>query len=815
MESKPDLILSIYPDPTKVDHELNYSTQIVRKNNYYPDHLQELINNINESTSPIQIEQSIDRFVKFVDDRKKELIQEYHQYIKKENLNQRIIYIIVDENNLPVLKKNTNELIHVAGPIGGGTQTLDHDLTEAIPDKWNYLIEFDDHDVATIRESVEIEFKDGKPSEDIIIFDDINHALGVQNLPFKIDTHNISLQQGSTYFERLYQQTSTLNDFSPLIDSSFTAAEAILHANLIYLHDFPNILKQKMRQYGITNTHQTNFLTIQDIKIESRDNKRISILGYSFISNNKTYSFTSRELFKGLKIFLLAENNINAINILCNTLTSSSDFMHILTDFEAKSQIFGTRGVINQFDGRKSERLRDIIGIDNLQNRLNIIGSARTEFPIGFINLTKTSDTLFYETNFTELELPDEYLPALENFIQPLDLLSTGPLKLLKYTVEEISVYFEIDEYRFRISKNHDSDSIYDQIIVYFCLNSTNELKRIFRTNPSRYTNSYLDKIKDIIKLKNFDLTIEEIVNSFETRTVELQNNLFRKIFSIKRPVTLYADKILSEHVVNIALKRILKEISEWEDGVVDSRKITKILSEINHQKQLINLPRRLQVNDDDSLGLDNQFLTKMKQMEVNDETDQLRRLDKLNKEMNIFNDGFYNFVVNSISRDSIANRGEVSNLYQITNNIFQDVKVAVVDFGLSAKDWAYADNLQIWNSYLAQVRYIKHSLILKLSNFLGVSYNGEEIEYLTDYEHVKDMVFTSFRGTIDGYEYVALKKAYLYLLPKLEKYKEELQTASSLLELLGFLESMEEESRKRVRATLPKLPTITLAGRY
>ena len=182
---------------------------------------------------------------------------------------------------------------------------------------------------------------------------------------------------------------------------------------------------------------------------------------------------------------------------------------------------------------------------------------------------------------------------------------------------------------------------------------------------------------------------------------------------------------------------------------------------------------------------------------------------------MDEFNDGFYAFVVNLIRRESSTYNTDNSTLFQLTDNIFHDVKVAIVDFGLSAQDWAYADNLQIWNSYLAQVRYIKHSLVLKLSDFLGVSYDGEEIEYLTDYQHVKEMVFTSFNGTIEGHNYVALKKAHLYLLPKLEKYKEELQSASSLLEVLGLLESMEEESRKRIRATLPKLPTLRLDGRY
>ncbi len=791
MENKPDLILSIYPDPSKIDHELNYSTQIVRNNTYYPDHLQKLINEIYVSTSPILIEQAIDAFQNYVSDKKKELIRQYQFFIKRENINQRSVYIIVDENNTPILKKDTKEFVYVAGPIGGGTQTFDHDLTEAMPAKWNYLIEFDDHDVAIVIESVKISFDGGNEVDELIIYDDINHDLGVQNLPFKIGKHSISLQQAAAYFEQQYQQTSTLNDFSPLIDSSFTAAEAILQANLIYLFDFPSILRQKMNQYGILQTHRPNFLTIQDIKIETRNNDKIKIIGYSFTSAGKSYSFINRSLFKGLKLFFLAENNINVIYLLCDTLASSTELSHILSDFEGKNQTLGTRGVINQFYGRKSESLREIIGVDKLQSRLDLMGNPRTEIPVGFVNLTKTSDSLFYETNFSELELPNEYLPALENFIQPLDLLSTGPLKLLKYSVEEISVHLEIENYRFRISKNHDTDSFYDQIIIYFNLETPSELSRIFRKTPNRYSAQYLDKISDYINQNNFDTIIDEMIKTFEIRTGELRGDEYKKIYSIKRPVTLYTDRVLSDHVVEIALKRILKEISEWEDGIKDSRSLTKILSDIEIQDRY-NIQ---QLND-------------LKKVEMK-ETDLQRRMEKLNQDMDEFNDGFYNFVVNSITREISSYGGDISNLFNLTNNIFQDVKVAIIDFGLSAKDWAYADNLQLWNSYLAQVRYREDALILKLSDFLGVIYNGEEMEYLTEYPHVKNMVFTSFNGTIQGYNYVTLKKAYLYILPKLEKYKEKLQTASSLLEIIGLLESMEQDSREKLRASLPKLPTI------
>ncbi|MFV2015476.1 MAG: hypothetical protein ACC656_08625, partial [Candidatus Heimdallarchaeota archaeon] len=56
---------------------------------------------------------------------------------------------------------------------------------------------------------------------------------------------------------------------------------------------------------------------------------------------------------------------------------------------------------------------------------------------------------------------------------------------------------------------------------------------------------------------------------------------------------------------------------------------------------------------------------------------------------------------------------------------------------------------------------------------------------------------------------YVGLKKAYLYLTPKLEKYQDVLQSSSSLLELLGLIENLEVEARQKVQATLPKLPKL------
>lgn len=788
MESKPDLILSIYPNPSLVDHELNYSTQIVKSKTYYPDYLQNLIDKINVSTSPIQIEQAIDDFTNFVETSKKELLKNYQLYRKRENINQRTIYIVLDENNTPVLKKNSTDLIHVGGPVGGGTQTFDHDLTETIPDKWNYLIEFDDQNVAQVIQSIEIEKTDTHESGKLEIFDSTQHEFGVQNLPFKIGQITINIQQASVYFEQEYQQTSTLNDFAPLIDSSFTAAEAILHANLIYFNPFPNILVQKMKQYGISMTHQTNFLTIQNIKIESHQKSNIKILGYSFSSNQKEYSFTNRSLFKDLKLFLLAENDINAINILCETITSSSDLNLILTEFESMNQTFGTRGTINQFQGRKSERLRDIIGVGHLQNRLDLIGSPRITIPIGFVNLTKSSDNLFFETNFSELELPDEFLPALENIIQPLDLLSSGPLKLLKYDVDEISIHLEIGEYRFRISKNHDTDAFYDQIIIYYNINK-NDLGKIFRANPDRIPPLYIEKMRDILPENNFDSIIEEILMTFQARTRDLHTNTYSKIYGSKQPVTLYAERILTDHVTQIPLSSILKEISKWEDGIRDSQNITKILTDINRSDQT--------------------------KIEISKETDLQRRMERLNREMDEFNEGFYSFVMNSISRDFSERNQNDSNIFHLVNNIFQDVKVAIVDSGLSAKDWVYADNLQIWNSYLSQIRYLQHSLTLKLSDVIGTFNNEGEMEHLTTYPNVKNMVFTSFNGAIEGHNYVILKKAYLYLLPKLEKYEEELKSASSIYELLGLLESMEEDSRSRVRATLPPLPKMTVSGRY
>ena len=99
VEYEPDLILSIYPDPSVVDRKLNYSTQIVRSKSYYSEDIQNLINLIDLSSSPIEVEKAIDDFNNYIETQKQGFLRNQELYLKRENINQRTIYVLTDEKN--------------------------------------------------------------------------------------------------------------------------------------------------------------------------------------------------------------------------------------------------------------------------------------------------------------------------------------------------------------------------------------------------------------------------------------------------------------------------------------------------------------------------------------------------------------------------------------------------------------------------------------------------------------------------------------------------------------------------------------------
>jgi hypothetical protein len=757
----------------------------------------------------MEIENAIDTFISYNNERRSELIESARLFIKRENINQRSIYVITNQFDQILQQKESSTPIFVAGPIGGGSNTLDHDLTESIPDKWSYLIKFDENNVAHSIESIESKIE-GVPNTNLILFDDINQKYGIQNLPFEIDENILSIKRAYSFYEKLYQQASTLNDFSPLVDSGIVAAEAILNANLIYFQDFPLVLRQRMDLYGLIKSHHPNFLTIQKIKNEALKDKKIQILGYSFTSDGKTFSLINRTFFKGLKLFILAENELNSVNIVFNQLSNNSDLIRIIEDFERQKQPFGSKTPVNQFEARKSETLREIIGLDHVQKMVDRTESNRIEIPIGFIELRRDGLKLNYETNLDELELPDEYLPAIENLIQPLDVLATGPIKLFKYDIDEISVNLEIGKYRFRISKSHKTMIDNAKLIIYYNFESSNDFD--FMKN---YTSNHI--FDNIIKYENqeqnrkFEYVLEDLKTTTDIRKCELTADQINLIFHEKRPVTLYAKKILSEYVVEMLLKRILNEVTSWEDGINVYGSIKQIMQDLRKRDQemgsKLDYSEYPQYKLKSDFGLTASIEVSKSQTKKDSEAQNLLRL--LNKEMDEFNPGFFNFILNFLRRESSSSMDNTSIVYITALNIFHDVKVAIVDFGLRPSDWVYAENLQLWNTYRAQKRYIEHALILKLSEILGVQYDGEELFQLTTYQHIDNMVFTSFNGVIEGHEYIKLKKAYLYITPKLEKYREDLLRTSSLLELLGSIENLENLSREKVRATLPQLPKI------
>jgi hypothetical protein len=139
--------------------------------------------------------------------------------------------------------------------------------------------------------------------------------------------------------------------------------------------------------------------------------------------------------------------------------------------------------------------------------------------------------------------------------------------------------------------------------------------------------------------------------------------------------------------------------------------------------------------------------------------------------------------------------------------NIFDDIRIALIDFGLAASQWVYADDVQLWSSYQSQLSWLKHSFTIKIRTVFP-NFDGQGIDELCRYRHARNMNYTIFTGKINGAEYTAVKKAYMYFVPKMDKHQKKLIGCSSIEELIRNIETEEEISKSRIKASVPSLPS-------
>lgn len=798
-----NLIFSLYPDPVKEGRKLNYSIHIVDKKGYYPDDLEVLVNKIRNSETTVDRENAIDGFYALISKKKNKIINTLEIINQREKVNLRPLYVIFNSTRGLLHDKNDN-IITIGGPLAGGNLVLDHELKNLIPHRQLCFLEFDEKHVGREFDFCVVKTEKGEEficdtakTCETVQGDAILH---LEEFPLIVDTLKYQLMRVNNYFSKEYDKISMLNDFSPLVDSSMVASQAMLAANLTSFNNFPEILRQKIEQYSVEEHKLPDFLCIQ--KYNQYHKTRIEFVGFTFVSENIVYSLANGALFDGLKYLLIAESDILTLNRYIEVLKSDNELRRHIQEYEDTIQGYG-RTMNNQtFEGRLSETIRSRIGRKTLHLTLDKKRDYYHKIPLGiFKYIYDPTGHKILLTSFDDSELPIEFISVLETFKNIAELITNGSLKLFNFNVDLFNIHIKASKLNFVISfkLNPDFRDMYEGLISIE-LTSIDELRDLFHIR-ARNIPQWIDGFLENFDLTNFFCEIDKILSEFglvmapSMRFLEFSETDISRITSDKFPLSAFTQRILADHVVSVLLKRIVREIEEYESKA----EFQNIRA--NFQEQEIYLNTRFEVNKTKlELMLEKSGKTTTRSIE-----DQVK-LEHIEKEMNWYNEDLYSFIMNALRRGEYETLGAELSTYAKIKYIFEDIKIALVDFGLNPVQWVNASNIQLITSYQSQILWIKNSFANELNQFK----NGKELDLkpLLEYKHSINLVYNTFFGNITGSEYVNLKKAFLYFNPKFKKFRSELGLVSSSIELIKIIENLENRSRLQVFVKLPKLPT-------
>ncbi len=757
-----DLIFSLYPDPNK--KESNYSIQIVDRANYYPSELEIAVDLIRKSSSTIERERAIDHFYHQISISKKKLNEIINLMVKREQINLLPIFVLVNKEN-NILKNTDGEIIFIAGSVLGGDNILGHEL-DKIEQKHEFsLVEFHADNIAYKYTKACID-----EVNELICSDDVCD-LNINIFPLEINSEEYSLKRAKSYYKSEYDKIASINDFSPLIDSSLTASKALIDTNLNYLRAFPDFIQEIMKEYSIKDN--LNFLGIQKYtKLQSK----IELLGYSFTSSDNRFAMKNGELFDGLKYLIISNTTIDKINSQISKIRLDKELRVYIREYERD---IARLGVTNQFEGRLSEGIRDIIGRKSMHRMLDNASDYYYKIPLGLFKFTYGPGSYrLLLTSLDENELPDEYISVLDSFNNVAQLISQGVLRIFNYNVDTFNFHLKSKNMRFvlTIKPDYEFKDLYEGMISIE-LHKLDDLEFLFAHKEKDIPGWIGDLIStfDLTKLfENYNKINSKmgLLTSSKIRYVDLSDVKIMKILESKMPISCIINRFILDKMDESKLSDIINEVQNYELNM-GSRRDT--VSEI------IKKPIKLKIKTMNS--------------------------KKMIDEINNFNEGLYEFIIGSFRRGELVQSS--SDIDLSAKHIFEDLKIAIVDFGLSSEQWVNADNIQLFETYKSQLSWLKHSFLSRIYSEISLSISEEDLDTLMDYHQSNNQIYNTFNGNITGAIYVRMKKAYLYFHPKILKFNENLSDINSIHELITVIEELENRSRSKIKITLPKLPKM------
>ncbi|MDH5404394.1 MAG: hypothetical protein OEY49_17980, partial [Candidatus Heimdallarchaeota archaeon] len=560
MSNQKELIFSIYPKINTTSNNNIFNIQTIHKSGYYPTELEYLVNKIHFANTNLEVEENTREYHDFINKRKLELLEMFKWIKKCENLNQRELFLLI--NNHHILHNEQNEIIYIGGPLGGGYLKLDHTLDEMENEHWYSFLSLDEKGIGKEIPSVNTE----KEYNNAILDNSLGDLLNISNFPIIIDSLEFSIIPALRYFEKEYERISIINDFAPLVDSALTAARSIINQNYLYFQEIPSILKQRLVQYKINqDTHIPDFLGLQKLIIESskQNNFKLKILGYSFNSGTKSFSLVVDELFSNYTILLIVEDeftkSLKFVEEIKQELELKREIIAFENDFRNKSDLTKT-------NVKYSSNLVWFNSYKSLISKINKTQSKQTfQYPIGFIDIKIGDDgNVHYNHSFNENEFPIEYTSILDHFKNALELIVTGPLDLFNFKVDNISVHLADNCNRYVLTNYlAKKDENRTTFIISYEIQSIQELNLIF-LKRNRDLTSDEQNIELLCKneYNKIKINLAQIAEKPENIIPFIELN---EIISNPKPLSLYSKKILSSNVVPVLLKRIIIEIEQWE----------------------------------------------------------------------------------------------------------------------------------------------------------------------------------------------------------------------------------------------------------
>ncbi len=757
------ILFGIFPDPESEKSE-TFTFQFANIPNLYSHDMEHLINLIISTESSLDLENLIDKFFTILNEHQNRLKKLLDKIKIREEKNFRELYFLFNEKD--GILENDNDYIWIGGPIGKGIHTIDYNLDELYTSRYVFL-KFNSDDIAHDLETIKLKINKKEIS---IRIQDNNEIIGLN-----LDNENTVISKykivnAYKLIENELDQLYSITDFSPLLDSSLSAINMSLSYNFGNLKDYPEILKQQFKTYNIEDYN--DLLGMRKLCIEN--NNQFEIIGYSVYKQDDFYTISSNKLFKGLKYILIANVDIYELMEFNKTIQTDKSLNMNIQSYLKDIEYFGKE---IQYDSRAYTQFYQLIGYPVLNNLLSTKRKAN-KYPLYFFRFEYNSlGDRVLTTNIGLRELPIEYINVLDNISKPLYVLDTGPLELFDFETNSSSLFIKIGDFIFEIYV--EFDDINDENTYYGII-------YLFSDNLEKYLANR--KIKRKIDNNLYNMKPKMAYEYYTKESYRIIDNIQP---DYDCPLINYARNILSNSLNKITLNRIISQIDMPNNNDNDFNRIIE-------EERLRDL-EELQI----SRYSDNQNLDELIAENIRFESESIKiskKLDKIEKKINYFNPHLFSFILNKISREQIISDDISFNI----ERIFYDMRIALVDFGLNAEIWYYADPLQLFQAYETQLKWIKHKFATIIRQYTEIDEN--DIDNLVKIH--RDLIEEEYGqynilGNEKGDKYLELKYLYLFYTPKLNKYKIH---ANTLKELLLKIKAKDKEMINKIVSKLPKL---------